>query len=134
MGDCEIEKIAPKGVAAGSTIVTTGGTITSDYNAFGNVQKNDYSDARHPAHDIDLADGAAAMLTTPQTSSFDIDESTIWKRTTTVRDILSLYRTRYTPMAGSPLIDKGDPAGGDGNDIGAVGAGTPNAADKFGLF
>jgi len=41
---------------------------------------------------------------------------------------------RYTPLAGSPLIDVGDPAGGAGNDIGAIGAGTPNAADGFGIF
>jgi hypothetical protein len=123
----------PLGVAAGAS-VTIAGTLTADYNAFGNVQKIDYSDARHPAHDVVLASAADAMLTELPATSFDIDEATIWKRTTTVRDILTRYRMRYLPKAGSPLIDKGDPAGGDGNDIGAVGAGTPNAADKFGLF
>ena len=50
-----------------------------------------------------------------------------------VSSVLALYRTHYTPQAGSPLIDAGDPAGGAGNDIGAVGAGTSNANDKFGL-
>jgi hypothetical protein len=124
----------PLGAAVGASVTITGATMTADYNAFGNVQKNDYSDARHPAHDVVLGSAADAMLTDPPATSFDIDESTIWKRTTTVRDILTRYRMRYMPKAGSPLIDKGDPAGGDGNDIGAVGAGTPNAADKFGLF
>jgi len=51
-----------------------------------------------------------------------------------VKEILARYRMRYTPKAGSPLIDKGDPAGGAGNDIGAVGAGATNAADKLGVF
>jgi hypothetical protein len=47
--------------------------------------------------------------------------------------VLGLYRTRYAPQAGSPLIDAGDPQGGAGNDIGAVGAGQANPADLFGL-
>jgi hypothetical protein len=63
---------------------------------------------------------------------FDVDEVGIWKRQVTVRDILALFRTRYTPQAGSPAIDTGDPAGGTGNDIGAVGAGAENGADRFG--
>jgi hypothetical protein len=124
----------PPGTAAGAVVTLSSATLTADYNAFGNVQKNNYSDARMPAHDVVLADAAAAMLTDLPKVQFDIDDATIWKRTTTVRDILSRYRKRYTPKDGSPLIDKGDPAGGDGNDIGAVGAGTPNAADKLGLF
>ena len=75
-----------------------------------------------------------AMLSEPQTETFNIDEVGIWKRTISVRDILSTYRARYTPKAGSPAIDVGDPAGGAGNDIGAVGAGTANAMDKFGVL
>ena len=39
------------------------------------------------------------MLSEPQTETFNIDEVGIWKRTITVRDILSTYRTRYTPKA-----------------------------------
>ena len=67
-------------------------------------------------------------------AAFDLDDAAIWTRATTVsRASSALYRTRYTPQAGSPLIDAGDPAGGAGNDIGAVGAGTANANDKFGL-
>ncbi len=114
-------------VPKGTTVHAAGATLTADYNFFDNTQAN-YSDSRHPAHDV----GGQAMLTMPPTKSFDLDESTVWRRGTTVSSMLALYRTRYTPKAGSPLIDAGDPAGGAGNDIGAVGAGTPNAADKFG--
>jgi hypothetical protein len=67
-------------------------------------------------------------------SVFDLDEMGVWQRSITVRDVLSQYRTKYTPQAGSPVIDTGDPAYGPGNDIGAVGAGTPNANDKFGTL
>src|SRR5262249_44222199 len=76
-----------------------------------------YSDARAPAHDVTadprLADPIAG-------DPFDLDEVGVWKRTTTVRDVLSHYRGRYAPQAGSPAIDAGDPAGGAGNAIGAV--------------
>jgi hypothetical protein len=61
-----------------------------------------------------------------------IDEGSVWSRTYGVSKVLAYYRSLYTPAAGSPLIDAGDPADGAGNDIGAVGAGTANAADKFG--
>jgi hypothetical protein len=64
--------------------------------------------------------------------AFTLDESAIWQRGMTTAAVLALYRTRYTPGGGSPLVDAGDPAGGAGNDIGAVGAGTANTNDKFG--
>ena len=48
------------------------------------------------------------------------------------QQILELYRSRYTPTPGSPLIDAGH--GGNGNDIGAVGAGTANINDLFGIL
>jgi len=41
----------------------------------------------------------------------------------TVSKILAFYRDAYTPAPGSPLIDAGDPADGQGTDIGAVEAG-----------
>jgi hypothetical protein len=125
----------PKGTAAGSAVtIESAATLTADYNAFADAQKNDYSDGRKPSHDVDLANAAAAMFTDPLTAFEILDDAKIWKRTITVRDILTKYRTRYTPKAGSPLIDKGDPAGGAGNDIGAVGAGTANTSDKFGVL
>ena len=68
------------------------------------------------------------------TTNFDMDKVAVWNRTLPVSQILSTYRARYTPTVGSPYIDAGDPAGGAGNDVGAVGAGTPNSLDKFGSF
>ena len=73
------------------------------------------------------------QLTDPPATVFDLDEVGVWKRTLGVRDVLGTYRMRYTPGPGSPLVDTGDPAGGGGNDIGAVGAGAANADDKFGM-
>ena len=43
----------------------------------------------------------------------------------TVSKILARYREIYRPAEGSPLIDAGDPADGDGTDLGAVDAGKP---------
>jgi hypothetical protein len=127
MGSMTLTSNAFVNVPNGKTVDMTAGTLTTDYNFFDNPQHN-YSDGRNPAHDLVAA---SAKLVMP-TKSYDGDESLIWNRATTVASVLALYRGRYTPMAGSPLIDAGDPQGGAGNDIGAVGAGQPNAADKFG--
>ena len=70
----------------------------------------------------------------PSKHALDFDEKAVWQRTLTARSILSAYRGKYTPAAGSPAIDHGDQGPfGAGNDIGAVGAGTPNASDQFGM-
>jgi hypothetical protein len=63
---------------------------------------------------------------------YQIDEGSVWLRQYGVSQVLSYYRALYTPRAASPLVDTGDPADGAGNDIGAIGAGTANANDKFG--
>lgn len=52
----------------------------------------------------------------------------------TVSKILAFYRTAYSPGAGSPLIGAGDPADGEGTNIGAIGAGKESVADQFGRF
>lgn len=113
-----------------SPVSISGGTLTADYNLFHNTAAPNYSDGRAPAHDL----MGNPMLTAPPAVPFDLDESGLWRRTVTVRDTLSLYRTRYQPKPGSPAIDAGDPAGGSGNDVGAVGSGAVNAADRFGQF
>jgi hypothetical protein len=114
----------------GNAVEIKGGTLEADYNAFLNPESMDYSDGRAPGHDVS---GVDLMLSNPiEDAPFDLDEAGIWQRTTSVASVLSVYRERYTPKSGSPLIDAGDPAGGEGNDIGAVGAGTPNADDLFG--
>jgi hypothetical protein len=109
-------------------VAMDGGALTADYNLFFSPSAS-YSDGRTPAHDVAANPNLADPI---DGSPLDLDEVGVWKRTTTVRDVLSHYRGRYTPQAGSPPIDAGDPAGGAGNDIGAVGAGEVNAADRFG--
>ncbi|HEX4478815.1 MAG TPA: right-handed parallel beta-helix repeat-containing protein [Polyangiaceae bacterium] len=111
------------------TVSIEGGTLTADYNLFHDTQTTDYSDGRKPAHDVS---GEDPLFANPPKQVFDIDEGGIWTRATTTADVLSQYRARYTPGTGSPLIDQGDPGGGTGNDIGAVGAGTPSTLDRFG--
>src|SRR5262249_20888409 len=105
------------------------GTLAADYNLFWNNDTPSYSDPRAPAPDVH-PDPAS---TTPPAHTFEFDERAVWLRTQSVHGILAAYRARYTPKAGSPAIDAGDTARyGAGNDIGAVGNGTPNAADLFG--
>jgi hypothetical protein len=106
-----------------------GGSLAADYNLFWNDGAPSYSDGRTPAHDVH----ADPRLVNPASTAYDFDETAIWKRTLTVRQLLATYRERYTPGTGSAAIDAGDPGPwGAGNDIGAVGAGAGNAADLFG--
>jgi hypothetical protein len=117
------------------TVSLEGGTLTAaNYNGFGNPQTTNYSDGRRPANDLNGGARIDPMFTAAPAQPFDLDLDPIWKRSTTVRDVLMLYRMRYMPRTGSPLIDSGDPADGSGNDVGAVGAGQVNANDKFGLL
>jgi hypothetical protein len=109
---------------------TSGGTLVADYNLYNVKATNNYADGRTPAHDVT---GDPLFSDLPK-NVFDMDEAGVWKRTVTTADVLRRYRARYTPKAGSPAIDTGDPAGGAGNDVGAVGAGTANDADKFGAL
>ena len=80
-------------------------------------------------HDVDGDPRFAEAV--PQ-SPYRIDEGAVWRRTFGVSKVLAHYRALYTPRAGSPLIDAGDPADGAGNDIGAIGAGAAHPADQFG--
>jgi hypothetical protein len=113
----------------------SGRVAKADYNAF-------FNPATSTAH---YAPGIVSSLgghdvtgdpmfagKTPQVP-FAVAEGAIWLRTYGVSKLLTYYRSLYAPRAGSPLVDAGDPADGDGNDIGAIGAGKPNPADKFGL-
>ncbi len=61
----------------------------------------------------------------PIPASFAFADEEIKAGRVTVSRILEFYRAAYTPDAGSPLIDAGDPADGEGTDIGAVDAGKP---------
>jgi len=119
-----------------SPIVSIEGTVTNaGYNAFFNPQVTgiqNYSDNRHPATDIGGLNAQVNPKFTSATNSYGIDDTAMWLRTNSLRQALQMYRTRYTPAAGSPLIDAGH--GGNGNDIGAVGAGVANANDQFGIL
>jgi Calx-beta domain-containing protein len=67
---------------------------------------------------------------------FPVSTDDVWNRRQRVSQILADYRVRYSPAAGSPLIDRGDPADGTGVDVGAVEAptGLPRVDDLFGRF
>jgi hypothetical protein len=116
--------------------VEVDGTLTSvGYNAFYNPQAagiKNYSDNSHPATDIGALNAQVNPGLTNALTTAGIDDSAMWQRTTSVRQVLQLYRARYTPNVGSPLIDAGH--GGNGNDIGAVGAGLSNTNDQFGVL
>lgn len=66
-----------------------------------------------------------------------VDEAEVWNRTQTLSTILAAFRARYTPAAGSPIVDAGDPADTDAQgrraDIGAIDA-NGHDADRFGKF
>lgn len=66
-----------------------------------------------------------------------VDEAAVWNRTQAVSSVLAAFRARYTPAAGSPVIDAGDPADNDSQgrraDIGAIDA-NGHDLDQFGKF
>jgi hypothetical protein len=110
-----------------------GGAIQADYNGFFNPETVNYVGVAAPAHDLNGGAQTNPLFAGPlPTTSFDMDEKAVWTRQLSVTQMLSAYRARYTPGQGSAFIDAGDPAGGAGNDIGAVGAGVANAMDRFG--
>jgi hypothetical protein len=105
------------------------------HNCFYNPQAvplQNYADNSHPATDIGALNAQVNPNLANPTNSVGIDDVAVWQRTTNTRQILELYRARYTPGVGSPLIDAGH--GGNGNDIGAVGAGVVSPDDQFGIL
>jgi hypothetical protein len=86
-------------------------------------------------HDLGGVDGRVDPRFSGGASfAFDIDEAGVWSRTIPLSKVLATLRSHYTPEAGSPVVNAGDPADGAGVDIGAVGAGADNQADLFGIF
>jgi hypothetical protein len=67
---------------------------------------------------------------------YTIDEAAVWNRTMKLSQILAQFRAAYSPVEGSGLVDKGDPADGDGVDIGAIEApgGKQRPEDRFGRY
>ncbi len=120
-----------------------GGIGYVDYNAFwnpntangtryssGTVTGHTVGQAGFGAHDVQANVKFAKALALP----YPTKEGDVWNRVTGLSQVLASYRANYTPLAGSPLIDAGDPADGAGTDIGAIGAGIANASDQFGTF
>jgi hypothetical protein len=73
------------------------------------------------------------LFANPPEIPYGISEGCIWSRTYTTGQVLTHYREMYRPGPGSPLVDAGDPADGAGTDIGAIGEGTNDPKDSFGL-
>jgi hypothetical protein len=140
------QAVGPNGIWQSPTFVAGGASeatvaaprvTTADYNLWYNPLASSVAHyqpgivASSPgAHDVDADPRFAGSV--PQ-APYQIDEGMVWLRQYGVSQVLGYYRQLYTPRSGSPLIDSGDPAGGAGNDIGAIGAGTANPADQFGL-
>jgi len=121
----------------------------ADYNLFFNPESDladNYSVAvanlverRDPgfgASDIP-AHGAKDAQTDPQLAGplaerFPWTDDDILAGRVTVTDMLAYFRRVYTPQAGSPVIDVGDPQDGVGADVGAIGAGVSQSNDRFG--
>jgi hypothetical protein len=109
--------------------------LSVGHNCFYNPQAvplQNYLDNSHPATDVGGLNAQVNPNLTNPTNSVGIDDVAVWQRTTNTRQILEMYRSRYTPKPGSPLIDAGH--GGNGTDIGAVGAGVVSADDQFGIL
>ena len=102
------------------------------------ADKTERKDAGFARHDLRVS-GAVDEQVDPQFAGplvkvFPFQDDDIKSGKVTVSQMLRDFRARYTPVAGSPVIDAGDPADGPGADIGAVGAGKDNAADRFGKW
>jgi hypothetical protein len=122
----------------------------ADYNAFyspDNANKTNYDWSGAGAHDAsDGSQGqlasdpfAGARIATDGSRMIEstIDEAAIWQGTQTVSQVLAIFRSRYTPKAGSAVIDSGDPqdddAQGRRTDIGAIDL-SGHDQDKLGMF
>jgi hypothetical protein len=128
----------------------SGAYKSADYNAFyapDNANKRNYDFSGAGAHDVaDTSDGqlAGTPFAGPRiTSDADrniasvIDEGAVWQGTQKVAEVLALFRARYMPRAGSPVIDSGDPQDTDAQgrriDIGAIDL-DGHDLDKLGKF
>jgi MYXO-CTERM domain-containing protein len=131
-----------------------------DYNAFynpDNAKKDNYSITNSSGaaegstgfggHDVS-GTGALGVMDAQLASSpyagarvlpFEmlVDESAVWNKTQRMSTILAAFRVPYTPKAGSPIIDAGDPADNDSQgrraDIGAIDV-AGHDQDKLGKF
>lgn len=68
----------------------------------------------------------------PIPDRFPFPDADLISRKVTVPQILAVYRDAYSPAAGSPLVNAGDPSDGPRLYIGAVGGGKGTPNDFFG--
>ncbi|HLF93722.1 MAG TPA: right-handed parallel beta-helix repeat-containing protein, partial [Planctomycetota bacterium] len=135
----------PYNSGAAKTIVQSaaGAVAYADYNAFwspGATNNTRYSPTAVPGKSV----GQPGFGANDQQSDtrfalgrifpYPVREGDLWNRVSGISQALLMYRARYTPGTGSPLIDAGDPADGPGVDIGAVGAGVNDPLDLFGKY
>lgn len=123
----------------------------ADYNLFYNptakVRRNyllsvrskvERQDAGFGRHDVPaggkIDDQADPRFKGPIPRQFPFADEDIRTRKVTVAKILAFYRDAYSPAEDSPLIGAGDPADGEGGNIGAIGSSRPSALDRFGRF
>jgi hypothetical protein len=142
---------------APSVKASAGTLVAADYNAFytpdvttkDNYAAADLTEGTTPgfaAHDVGggglgTKDGqlAASPFAGARPVPIDmlVDEGAVWAGTQKVSQILSAFRARYAPAAGSPVIDAGDPADNDAMgrraDIGAIDLGG-HEQDRLGTF
>jgi hypothetical protein len=117
----------------------------ADYDAFYNPDAPNQADyglavvglapgtAGYGLHDLGGMNGHVnPKFTQPTAIPFPFLPEDIWSRSKKVSDVLTRYRTMYSPASGSPLLGAGDPQDGSGGNIGAIGNGEP--ADQFGKF
>lgn len=123
----------------------------ADYNAFFNPDaknpvhytlgvagKTVRKDAGFGLHDLP-AGGAVDAEADPRFkgalfTQFPFKDEDIIAARVTVSQMLAKFRDAYTPAEGSPLTDAGDPADGEGTDVGAVGTGKAAEGDRFGRW
>jgi hypothetical protein len=103
-------------------LVAAGAASSADHNAFFNPDTTKLK--AYGSTGIGGNDVGGDPKFAPRATPFQISDGDIWRRRVTVSQILSLYKTLYTPGPGSPLSN----AGSDGEDIGAIGDG------RFGMF
>jgi hypothetical protein len=144
------------GMGGAGVKASAGNLVSADYNAFfnpDNTNKDNYAVAdlmegtgAFASHDVSA--GGVGMKDTQLGASpyagarifpFEavVDEAAVWNGTQKVSQVLAAFRARYTPAAGAPIIDAGDPADNDSMgrkaDIGAVDL-TGHDQDKVGKF
>jgi hypothetical protein len=132
----------PTALFAAPDMGNPGEWAEADYNCFYNPDTTDltrYANAMFGAHDCGGSAGSAdPRFARARVIPFPYGDGDIWQRRVTVSQILAFYRSMYTPLPASPLVDHGDPVDDTGSvrntDIGAIGAGNSHPDDLFGTF